>query len=229
VQKLVGILLGVVALLGLGAMDVTAHKAAAIGGIYDDPAVAVELSDPDVSQVVYGELPVGRASLWVAVDVTEPMDLHLTLGVPLLEGLRTFRPQLAVLGPDLPELDIAVPIPAGLGGLLVITSRIDDAPTFHEPVTDTKSWLLGEATVRLPSPGRYYLVAWSASAVSGKAWIAVGTREDFGWADLVGLPQTIRAVRAFHEVGADPRLLNLSRALYLAGAALVIACLALVQ
>lgn len=221
------VVLGVVGLLCLAAWPALAHAAAVVGGIYDDPALAVELADPDLSQVVYGDLPVGRSSLWTAVDVTAPMDLHVALGVPVLDRLRTFRPQLAVLGPDLPTLELPVAVPAGLGGILVVTSRIGDAERLHEPVTDTDSWVLGEATVRLPSPGRYYLVAWSASAVSGKAWVSVGTREAFGWSDLAALPRTIEAVRAFHELGPDPRLLNLAKVLYLSVAALLIAGLAL--
>ncbi len=221
------VVLGVVGLLGLTAWPAFAHRPSAVGGIYDDPALAVELKDPDLSQVVYGDLPIGRSSLWMAIDVTAPMDLYVALGVPVLDRLRTFRPQFAVLGPDLPHLDLPVAVPAGLGGILVLTSRIGDAERFHEPITDTDSWFLGEATVRLPSPGRYYLVAWSASAVSGKAWVSVGTRESFGWGDLAALPRTIESVRAFHELGPDPRLLNLAKVLYLSVAALLIAGLAL--
>jgi hypothetical protein len=227
VLKRIALVLCMTVVLWPSTLEALAHKAMAIGGVYDDPALAAELMDPDVSQVVYGDLPVGRASLWAAVDVTAPMDLYVALGVPALERLRTFRPQLAVLGPDLPMLDIPVAVPAGLGGLLVITSRIDDAARFHEPFTDTDSWLVGEATVRVPSAGRYYLVAWSVSAVSGKAWIAAGTREVFGWSDLASLPRTINAVRAFHELGPDPRLLNMWKVLYLSVVALLIACLAL--
>ncbi len=219
--------LAVIASLVLGGAGVLAHRAVAIGGIYDGPAVAVQLQDPNVSQVVYGDLPVAHPSLWVAVDVPAATDLHVQLGVPVIDRLRTYRPQLAVLGPDLPALAIPAAVPAGLGGVLVVTSSVGDAALFHEPVTDTDSWILGGATVRLPSAGRYYVVAWSSSIIDGKAWVAVGQREAFGWSDVVTLPRVINEVRAFHELGPDPRLMAASKAFYLAGIALVIACLVL--
>lgn len=220
-------ILGLTLLLGLAGIKALAHTPVAIGGIYDDPAVAVELPDPDVSRVVYGDLPVGRSYLWVAVDVAVPTELSLSLGVPFLERLRTYRPQLAVFGPGLPTLDVPVPVPAGLGGVLAVTWRTDDAPLFHEPFTGTDSWVLAESSINLPSAGRYYVVVWSASAIGGKAWVSIGTRESFRWRDLATWPQTINAVRAFHEVGRDPRLVNLANALYLSVAALLIAGLAL--
>ncbi len=219
--------LAMIASLALVGADALAHRAVAIGGVYDGPAVAIQLTDPDVSQVVYGDLPVAHPSLWVAVDVPAATDLYVELGVPVINRLRSYRPQFAVLGPDLPALAIPAAVPAGLGGVLVVASSIGDATRFHEPVTDTDSWIVGEATVRLPSAGRYYVVAWSSSIIDGKAWVAVGHREAFGWSDLVTLPRVIDAVRSFYELGPDPRLMAASKALYLAAVAAVIACLAL--
>jgi hypothetical protein len=227
VTKRNAVALAVMASLVLVSVEVLAHRPVAIGGIYDGPAVAVQLASPDLSQVVYGDLPVTHPSLWVAVDVPAATDLYVQIGVPDIDRLRTYRPQLAVLGPDLPALAIPVAVPAGLGGVLVVTSSIGDAVHFHEPFTDTDSWILGEATVRLPSAGRYYVVAWSSSIIDGKAWVAVGQREAFGWSDLVSLPRVIDEVRAFHELGPDPRLMAASKGLFLVVIAAVIACLAL--
>ncbi len=225
--KRIALVLGILAALALGGVGTVAHRAVVIGGTYDGPASAIELADPTVSQVVYGDLPVAHPSLWVAVDVPAATDLYVELGVPVLERLRTYRPQFAVLGPDLPALGIPVAVPAGLGGLLVVTSSVGDAPIFHEPVTNTDSWIVSEATVHFPSAGRYYVVAWSTSIFDGKAWIAVGTREVFGWSDMVTLPRVIRDVRAFHEMGPDVRLETMAKALYLGAIALVIAALVL--
>ncbi len=212
-------------LLTLVAADAAAHRAEAIGGTYDGPALAVQMGAADESQVVYGDLPVTHASLWVAVDVSDATDLNLELGVPVLERLRTYRPQLAILGPGLPPLAVPVDVPAGLGGMLVVTSSVTDAARFHEPITDTDSWILAEDVVRLPSPGRYYIVAWSTSLMDGKAWIAIGQRETFGVSDIGTLPQVIRDVRAFHELGPDPRFVVAAKALYLTVIAAAIALL----
>jgi len=215
------------ALLLLASACAYAHRAVAIGGTYDDPSLAVQLSSPDVSQVVYGDMPLAHPSLWVAVDVPAGTDLYVQLGVPVIERLRTYRPQLAILGPDLPSLDLPISVPSGLGGMLVVTTSIGDAPIFHEPVTNTDSWILGDATVHLPSAGKYYIVAWSSSIIDGKAWIAVGTRESFGWSDLLTLPQVIQDVRSFCELGPDPRFVIAAKVLYLAAIAAAITLLAL--
>lgn len=225
-SKWVAVIVGAALAVGLVSLGALGHRAVAVGGTYDGPASAAQLSDADLSQVVYGELLVAHPSLWVAIDVPMATDLTMRLGIPVLDRLRTYRLQWAVLGPELPLIALPISVPSGLGGMLVLTSSVDDAIVFHEPVTDTTSWVLGEATVRLPASGRYYIVAWSASIMNGKAWIVVGRREAFGWKDLTTLRQVIDDVRAFHEVGPDPRFVAASKALYLAGIALLIACLA---
>ncbi len=200
-----------------------AHRPAAIGGTFDGPAAAVTVSDPDVSQVAYGDLPASGSSLWIAVDVAAERDLYVQLGVPALDRLRAFRPQMAILGPGLPALSLPFAAPRGMGAVLIVTSSVADGVLLHEPVTDTDSWILGEATVHLSTPGTYYVVVWSSSVVDGKAWVALGKREAFGLKDVLILPWTIEAVRAFHEMGRDPRLITMAKLLFLAGVALVIA------
>jgi hypothetical protein len=73
---------------------------------------------------------------------------------------------------------------------------------FHEPVTGTDSWILIETTVRLPATGRYYVVAYpdDATPPGDKLWMAIGTKERFGLADLLNLGKIKRFVRSFHEV-----------------------------
>jgi hypothetical protein len=227
-QRVWIILLGaaLAVLLSVGAQ---AHRPDAIGGTFDGAAQAVRVTDPDVSQVVYGDMPVAHPSLWVAVDVTAATDLYVQLGVPAIERLRTFRPQMAIVGPGLPSLALPFAVPSGLGGILVVTSSVADGALFHEPVTNTDSWILAESTGRLPTAGTYYVVVWSSAIVDGKVWVAVGQREAFGWKDIMTLPETINAVRAFHEVGSDPRLVTAGKVLFLAAVALAIAGLVRLQ
>jgi hypothetical protein len=220
--KPIGVGLGVAAMAILVSVGALAHRPSAIGGTFDGPAESVRVTDPDVSQVVYGDMPVAHPSLWVAVAVAAATDLYVQLGVPALERLRMFRPQMAIVGPGLPSLALPFEVPTGTGGSLVVTSSVADGALFHEPVTNTDSWILAESAVRLPTAGTYYVVAWSSAIVDGKAWVAVGQRETFGWKDIVTLPKTINAVRAFHEVGPDSRLITTSKILFLAAVALAI-------
>jgi len=223
VPKRIWIGVGVAALAALLSVGAQAHRLVAIGGTFDGAAEAVQLADPDISQVAYGDVSVVHPSLWVAVDAAVATDLYIQLGVPAIERLRTFRPQMAIVGPGLPSLALPFAVPSGLGGILVVTLSVADGAFFHEPLTDTDSWILGEALVHLPTAGTYYVVVWSSSIVDGKAWVAVGQHETFGWRDIVTLPKTINAVRAFHEVGSDPRLVTTSKILFLCAVALAIA------
>jgi len=223
VAKRVWIGLGAAALAVLLSVGGLAHRPVATGGTFDGPTESVRVTDPDVSQVAYGDVSVAHPSLWVAVEVAAATDLYVQLGVPAIERLRTFRPQMAIVGPGLPSLALPFAVPSGLGGILVVTSSVADGAFSHEPVTNTDSWILGEALIHLPTAGMYYVVVWSSAIVGGKAWVAVGQREAFGWKDIVTLPKTINAVRAFHEVGPDSRLITASKILFLAAVALAIA------
>ena len=221
--KRVWIGLGAAALAVLLSVGGLAHRPVATGGAFDGPTESVRVTDPDVSQVAYGDVSVAHPSLWVAVEVAAATDLYVQLGVPAIERLRTFRPQMAIVGPGLPLLALPFVVPTGMGGSLVVTSSVADGAFFHEPVTNTDSWILGEALIHLPTAETYYVVVWSSAIVDGKAWVAVGQREAFGWKDVVTLPKTINAVRAFHEVGSDPRLVTAGKVLFLAAVALAIA------
>jgi hypothetical protein len=223
VTQRVWIGLGAAALVVLVSAVALAHRPDAIGGTFDGPAEAVRATDPNVSQVVYGDMPAARPSLWVAIDVAAATDVYVQLGVPALDRLRTFRPMMAIVGPGLPSLALPFATPPGMGGTLVVTSSVADGALFHEPVTDTDSWILAESTVRLPTAGTYYIVVWSSSIVDGKAWVATGQREAFGWKDILTLPKVINAVRAFHEAGPDLRLITTSKILFLVAFALAIA------
>jgi hypothetical protein len=227
-QRVWIILLGA-ALAVLFSAVALAHRPDAIGGMFDGPAEAVRVTDPDISQVVYGDMPVARPSLWVGIAVAAATDLYVQLGVPAIERLRTFRPQMAIVGPGLPSLALPFAVPSGMGGILVVTSSVADGAFLHEPVTNTDSWVLGEASVHVFAAGTYYVVVWSSSIVDGKAWVAVGQREAFGWKDIMTLPKTINAVRAFHEVGLDQRLVTTGKLLFLVAVAFAIAGLVRLQ
>ncbi|NIV31895.1 MAG: hypothetical protein GWN58_21135 [Anaerolineae bacterium] len=198
------LVLGLIALLLLWSPVAFAHRPLPFGGAYDDPEHALYLKETDVSQVVYYELTSETSELWLAFEAEGGEDLYLNLGVPVIERLRGFRPSLALLGPGLPEVSLPVEIPPGLGGQVFPTEGIEESEIFHEPITDTRSWVLGEAELTLPEPGRYYVMAYSPSGTRGKLWVAVGKREAFGLGDVLSLPAVIAQVRQFHEVEGAP-------------------------
>jgi len=161
-----------------------------------------------VSQVAHVELSEAVTTFWLTVELASLGRLNLSLGVPVIDRLGSLRPALVVVGPGLPEVDAGFPIPAGLGARVLKTDNVTAPERFHEPFTGTDSWTLGEWSVDLPEAGRYDVVAYVPSGGAGKLWVALGEREAFGAADILMLPETVRAVRRFHEVGGNPVWLN---------------------
>lgn len=181
-------------------LSALAHKPVSIGGIYATIDQALPMKDIDVSQVVYSPLSEGQSQLWLTFDATAGTTLDVSLGIPVLDRLTDYRPQLAVLGPGLPPVDLPIDIPPETGGLVFESSTAGAARFFHEPVTGTESWIMIEEAVLLPETGTYYVVAWPSGNQIDKLWVAIGKREQFGFGDLLSFPAIIRDARAFHEV-----------------------------
>jgi len=175
------------------------HQLIAVGEAFPSAAEALHLEGVDVSQVAYADLASGARRLWLTFEADAPCTLHVSLGVPVLERLRGFRPVLAVLGEGLAPVALPVPVPEGYGGVVLPTAGIATPEPFHEPFTRTDSWILLDVDVELPSAGRHYIVAYPEGEEEGKLWVAVGTRERFGIRDLLAFPSVTREVRLFHE------------------------------
>jgi len=184
--------------------SVLAHKPASIGGTFSTFDQALEMRDIDVSQVVYSPLDATDAQLWLTFEAAAGTMLDVSLGIPVLDRLTDYRPNLAVLGPGLPAVDLPIDTPPGVGGVVFDSAETGDPRFFHEHVTGTESWILIEDAVALPEAGTYYVVAWPSGEQVEKLWVAIGKRERFGLRDLLSFPSIIRDVRAFHEVEAEP-------------------------
>jgi hypothetical protein len=176
-----------------------AHQPTMSDGTAIGPDSAIELDDIQLSRVIYHEITEDAPSLWLTFDVDEPQSLFVSLGLPLLDRLESFRPAFAVLGPGLPAIDLPIEMPEGLGGLLYETDEVLEPEVFDEPFSGTRSWILREEDVDLLEAGTYFIVAFVPSGETGKLWLAPGDREDFTLGDILGLSDILDEVRAFHE------------------------------
>ena len=187
--------------------SVLAHKPVWSDKPAKDPNTAIALIDPNISQVVYRSLPAGPNQVWTTLNAHAKFKLYVQIGVPVIERLKNFRPNLAVIGPGLPKYDLPFRIPSGYGATVIDTNSVEPR-FFHEPFTGTDSWILESKTIELPQSGTFYVVAFDPKQSGGKLWIAAGQKEKFGLADLLNMGRTIKLVRAFHEsdniVQADP-------------------------
>ena len=180
-----------------------AHKPVSIGETYSTFNEALSVDEIDVSQVAYAALDSTHREIWLTFEIAAPTRLDLSLGLPVIERLLEYRPSLAVIGPGLPPIDLPFEAPA-TGGFLFETESIGKPRFFHEPFTGTDSWILLEASVDLSQPGAYYVVAWAPIELADKLWVAIGTREQFGFGDLLSFGTIIQEVRDFHEIAPRP-------------------------
>lgn len=190
------------------------HRPVAIGEVFPTRGEALVIEDESVSQVAYVPLSEERNEAWLRLDVESPSEVFVSLGVPVIERLVDYRPTLRVIGPE------------GEGERILIEERERETPRrFHEPITNTESWIHIERWVEWPEAGTYYIVASASSGEADKLWVSVGQREVFGVSDVLSLPQTIREVRAFHEVSAaatvEPRTWASLLAVLVVGAIIV--------
>jgi hypothetical protein len=165
---------------------------------------SISIDDPSVSRVYYSRLDPARSQTWFRFRGTAGDSVYLSTGVPVIDRLAGFRPFSALVGPGLPPGELGFDLPPGAGVQVLAPGG---APReFHEPVTGTDSWIVMEETVRLPETGEYWFVAGPKDAVEAaqrqwdKLWMAIGTKERFGLADIFRLGSIRRFVRGFHEV-----------------------------
>jgi hypothetical protein len=178
---------------------VFAHKPIWSNELGIDANTAIQLIDPNVSQVVYRPLPAGCHQIWTTCTASGNFNMYLQIGVPVLDRLKNFRPSLVLIGPGLPDANLPFKIPRGYGATVIDTNSAEPR-FFHEPFTGTDSWILASKTITLPKSGRFYVVAYDPKAAEGKLWMAVGQKERFGIADFFTFGQTKKRVRTFHEL-----------------------------
>jgi len=177
------------ACVSLATLIAWGHQPIAVGGSFPTRDAALIVEDESISQVAYVELTNEAPEAWLRLSIDEPGRVFVSLGVPKIDRLIDYRPLLRLIGP------------VGENEAIVFETQAADEPrVFHEPFTDTDSWIHVESWVEVAEAGTYYVVASASAETADKVWISVGRREVFGIADVLSLPSIIRDVRVFHEV-----------------------------
>lgn len=174
-------------------------------GQYSEPQGAWPMDDIGLSIVVYDQLTCEYPALWLRFEAQGGEELYTQLGMPLLDRQIAWRPSMAVLAPGFPAppADLPFEVPAGLGAVVYDSAAVTDLGTFDEPFTGTSSWVLRTETLELPA-GEGYVVAWDPAGLTGKLWVATGTREEFDSEDFERIGDLIDDIRAFHELDGAP-------------------------
>lgn len=181
----------------------SAHRLVVNDGSHVDAGSALVVTDPDVSQLILHEVSEANQEVWLTFQGYAGDSMYLQLGVPVIEALTEYHPAVALVGPGLPPAELPFTIPDGAGA--VVFEAADYEPEFFsEPFTGTESWIYVEETVPLSADGDYFIVGYHPEGTAGKLWVAFGKEEVFGVADVLAYPDTLRAVRAFHEDSDEP-------------------------
>ncbi|HBU48998.1 MAG TPA: hypothetical protein DEB46_11875 [Myxococcales bacterium] len=175
-----------------------AHKPSYSEGQYRDSASAWTIEDPDVSIVLYHPVECSSQVVWLRYEVPEAREIFVQLGVPKIDRLADYEPNLAFVhsAGETPQ-DVPFTPPEGYG---VDALELDEErQEFFEPFTQTESWILLERKVQVPA-GVGYVAAWHPEGRTGKLWVAVGDVEEFGEQDWADIDSWYYNTRYFHEL-----------------------------
>ncbi|HAN32094.1 MAG TPA: hypothetical protein DCQ06_10895 [Myxococcales bacterium] len=167
-------------------------------GGFGTPSSAYTVADIELSQVVYHAATCDNRTLWFRVPATAGQKLFVQLGAPELDRLKKRPMAIALLGAGFDDIALPFSSPITTGRRWDI-AEAGAGKAFHEPFTDTYSWITVEDTVTLPETGDYWLVAWFPDNISGKLWLSVGTVEKFNAETMIKVIPLLDQVRAFHE------------------------------
>ena len=177
-----------------------AHRPAFPDGFNKSPNSAFQLDDIDISQAIYQILNKNE-QVWLSFDPksSSTKTANIQLGVPVLKESESFRPMVAIIGQNMDKIDLPFDIPEGFGAILYESNAEQPAKKFHEPFTNTDSWILIEEDFKITERGTHYVVIFSKTNQTGKFWFATGTKEVFDFSAISDLNKNISKVKTFHK------------------------------
>lgn len=175
------------------------HKPFFSDGQFGGPDTAYAIDDIEVSIVLYHEVTCESQAVWMSFDNQAGDLLYHQIGVPYIDRMAGYRPVVAVVAPGLELEDVPFDVPEGMGAKILNTSWVTEPEEFLEPFTSTRSWILNDSLLELPTAGGGYVVAWHPEGITGKLWVAVGTVEDFTPEDIARVTGLGRRLEDFHE------------------------------
>ena len=180
-----------------------AHRPAFPDGSNTSPNSPFQLDDIDISQAIYQILNENE-QVWLSFDPksSDTKTANIQLGIPVLKETESFRPTVAIIGRSMDKIDLPFDIPDGFGATLYESNAEQQIKKFHEPFTNTDSWILIEDKFEITEPNIHYIVIFSKTNQTGKLWFATGTREVFGLSAISDLNKNISKVKTFHKPSA---------------------------
>tara|TARA_Y100001970_G_scaffold154314_1_gene189033 strand:+ start:14509 stop:15291 length:783 start_codon:yes stop_codon:yes gene_type:complete len=162
---------------------------------------ALYINQPNISQVFYFTLSEQKKEFWFELSLVKGHNLILDLGAPKFEDYKSKYPNLYLYYQN--EKDF-----------IEILSYTSDnkwgLSEFHEPFTNTYSWVYVKDRFSIEKEGTYFVRVTSEYVTDFKLWFATGIIEDFGISDLANFAGTRNKVRDFHSDTNDSDDINIS-------------------
>ena len=176
-----------------------AHRPSFPDGLNKSPNSAFQLDDIDISQAIYQVLGENE-QVWLKFHPTTSSSktVNIQLGIPVLDETESFRPVVAVVSQNLSRIDLPFDLPDGFGAIVYEVNNEEQIKKFHEPYTNTNSWILIEEEFEIIGNEIHYVVIFSKTNQSGKFWFATGTKEVFDFRSSQ-LNENILKVKSFHK------------------------------
>jgi glycerol-3-phosphate acyltransferase PlsY len=145
------------------------------------PEAPWQVTEPTISTAIYATLESAADVDYFAFEGQAGEVVLLALTIPQIEGQEEFAPTLALMGPGLPQGDVAdrVVRPGG-AGVMEIAPSPGLPPTFFEPFSRTSYWDRQEERVTLPADGRYVVAVWHPQGRLGRYVFVIGDKERLG-------------------------------------------------
>ncbi len=177
-----------------------AHRPAFPDGSNTSPNSPFQLDDIDISQAIYQILNENE-QVWLSFDPKSSgtKTANIQLGIPVFKETESFRPTVAIIGKGMDKIDLPFDIPDGFGATLYESNAKQQIKKFHEPFTNTDSWILIEADFKITEMETHYVVIFSKTNQTGKFWFATGTKEVFDFSAISDLNKNISKVKTFHK------------------------------
>lgn len=172
-------------------------------------ALALWLDEIEYSKVIYQRLTESRNQSWIEYEAVKGEILYLQVGVPDTNQDRGFRPEIALLAPS-----DSGKFARGSISPFVYTEG-EEAIFFHEPFSDTNSWILKDRQLTLPETGTYYLVSYHIDRKPGKLWVSIGNKERFEVSDLGRMPFSVLEIKKFHSPDVDEQGTTIRPAIFI--------------
>jgi hypothetical protein len=138
------------------------------------------IKDPTISTAMYATLETPNDVDYYAFFGNNGESILLSITIPQIAGQENFTPIMALMGPELPSIDLPKQVikPQNSGALILPPP--ENAKTFFEPFSRTSYWTRQEEYVELPANGGYSVAVWDDSGQVGRYVFVIGDREVLG-------------------------------------------------